>query len=272
MVPHPSLKDIQNWFFKELQGPSSHGASAGALIRETPTFSREDRLHIYQYAYYARMVDCLMEDFPQTCLCLGEASFDSWARKFLEGSPVGSFLLADLGGGFVDFLASNDPGATALRKEKPFILDLALVEWSLIRAFYAPEPEEKGGWERLSQSHPEAVKILVDPSVEILSSPWDLVSLWSSPEDPPEMKPTSVAVYRDGWGDEGWVALAPFEVDLLKSFQEGASLGLALARAQEIQSDFSESQVSETFSRWRQEGLIVGVRSELPPEIMATLS
>jgi hypothetical protein len=55
-----------------------------------------DRLAIYGTAYYARLLECLLEEFPVLVHALGEELFDAFAVGYLQKYPSRSYTLNDL--------------------------------------------------------------------------------------------------------------------------------------------------------------------------------
>ena len=66
-----------------------------------------DRINIYRNNLFFGALKRLTEDFPGTCLYLGENNFQFFVRKYLLDRPLKSPNLMDLSRGFVPFLSDN---------------------------------------------------------------------------------------------------------------------------------------------------------------------
>src|SRR5438105_5881909 len=68
-----------------------------------------ERLSIYANAYYARLLECLGEEFPVLKKTLGEETFDAFAFDYLQRYPSQSYTLGKLGENFTRYLAETRP-------------------------------------------------------------------------------------------------------------------------------------------------------------------
>src|SRR6187549_3956387 len=92
-----SLARVQSWFLGVCTDPESverglHiAASAGelrvtsereleAIVRPSFGLSASQRLDIYRQSYMARLIECLIDDYPAVQYALGEAAFTELAR------------------------------------------------------------------------------------------------------------------------------------------------------------------------------------------------
>src|SRR5260370_34801590 len=71
-----------------------------------------DRLAISSYAYYARLLQCIREEFPVLKHALGEEVFDAFAVGYLLQYPSRSYTLFQLGANFPRYLAETRPDAS----------------------------------------------------------------------------------------------------------------------------------------------------------------
>lgn len=70
-----------------------------------------DRLAVYGHAYFARLLDCLREEYPVLKHALGDEAFDAFATGYLQEHPSRSYTLFELGAKFPDFLRDTRPAA-----------------------------------------------------------------------------------------------------------------------------------------------------------------
>ena len=105
-----------------------------------------ERLAIYGSAYYARLLECMREEFPATTYALGEELFDSFAAEYLQQYPSRSYTLCQLGANFPRYLIESRPPREEDEPEvswPEFLADLAQYEWTFSVIFDGPGVEGK---------------------------------------------------------------------------------------------------------------------------------
>src|SRR5581483_6380291 len=80
------------------------------VVTPSRTLTALDRLSIYGNAYYARLLECLREEFPVLVHALGEELFDAFTVGYLQKYPSRSYTLNDLATNFPRYLAETRPG------------------------------------------------------------------------------------------------------------------------------------------------------------------
>ena len=122
--------------------------------------SSVERLAIYANAYYARLLECLGEEFPILKQTLGDETFDAFAFGYLQTYPSRSYTLGKLGENFARFLDETRPDeseqeAAADESESEaesvalpigwpdFLVDLARLEWTFTQVFDGPGVERE---------------------------------------------------------------------------------------------------------------------------------
>ena len=118
----------------------------GRHVASSNGMSGAQRLAIYQRSYFARLLQCMQEQFKALNHALGPELFCDFAREYLRETPSRSPTLALLGHDFAEFLRRNRPDADALEKEiwVDFMIDLAAFEWRLYSLFDAVGAEQEG--------------------------------------------------------------------------------------------------------------------------------
>src|SRR5258707_1575006 len=118
---------------------------AERVVTRSRAMTALERLAIYAYAYSARLVECLSEEFPVLKHALGEEVFDAFAVEYLERYPSRSYTLFQLGVNFPRFLAETRPDREAdegVAAEWPdFLIDLATLERTFSEVFDGPGVE-----------------------------------------------------------------------------------------------------------------------------------
>lgn len=102
----PDLADLQRWFKDVLL----MGATASlAPVRGSNRLPPAVRVGVYMKGYRARLVECLVKEFPILRKLVGKDVFELFARDYVELSPSRSYTLFDFGAGFPDFLEKKRP-------------------------------------------------------------------------------------------------------------------------------------------------------------------
>jgi Putative DNA-binding domain len=160
-TPPHDLRQIQRWMQAVLMHPvgvaegiasveARRHIDVGPNEAETVvTRSREltalERLGIYGYAYYARLLECLREEFPVLMHALTPEVFDTFAVGYLQAYPSRSYTLLHLGANFPRYLAETRPeegGGEGLPADWPdFLIDLATLELTFNEVFDGPGVE-----------------------------------------------------------------------------------------------------------------------------------
>ncbi|MCC7385818.1 MAG: putative DNA-binding domain-containing protein [Deltaproteobacteria bacterium] len=142
------LSSMQRWFAEVVM----HGGTADAgvaharglqlelgalateqLIRSDPRLSAAERLGIYHYAYRARLIECLADDYPAVEHALGEQGFETLARRYIDRYPSRGPNLNHFGRSLAELAEGQDGWLPNHR----FIADLARLEWAMVEVLHA---------------------------------------------------------------------------------------------------------------------------------------
>ncbi|HBI42632.1 MAG TPA: hypothetical protein DDY78_07200 [Planctomycetales bacterium] len=113
-------------------------ADVEKVLTRSKAMTAVERLAIYGSAYYARLLECMREEFPATTHALGEELFDSFAAAYLQQYPSRSYTLCQLGANFPRYLVESRPPREEgdLEVSWPeFLADLAQFEWTFSAVF-----------------------------------------------------------------------------------------------------------------------------------------
>jgi hypothetical protein len=167
------LEQIQHWVQTVIMNMG--GASAGvsseearriidvtsedveSVVARSRALTGLERLEIYNRAYFARLLECLREEFPAFIHAVGDEAFAEFAVDYLHKYPSRSYTLNDLGTRFPAYLAETRPGdanaetgagrPSAKKKTGPswpdFLIDLATLEMTYGQVFDGPGVEGK---------------------------------------------------------------------------------------------------------------------------------
>ena len=285
----PDLGRLQRWMQAVITHPN--GVEAGSAAEEARreievdpdgfervlTRSRAlpaaDRLAVYANAYYARLLECLREEFPSLVYTLGAELFDEFAFGYLQQCPSKSYTLHHLGAGFPGYLAESSPDDEDPRWVA-LLVDLATLERLYGDVFDGPGSEnlELMSAERLAEIPPEAwagACLLPAPDlrlVELRSPVHEFARAVRRKEEPtpPEPAETLLAVHRRDYVVRRH-AQTRAQYVLLGAILEGATVGEAIGRAAEFAGDDMNAfgvSLQEWFHTWAAEGFFRGVEVE----------
>lgn len=146
---------------------------AQRLLRPQP--ARDRRMAVYRNNVAASLAGVLRAHFPVIERIVGTAFFEAAAVAFVRHSPPVSPVMAEYGGGFADFLEGFSPAV-----DLPYLSDVARLEWARTLAYNAADAAPVG-IERLA-AVPDlgAVRLRLHPAVQVVASPWPIVSIWET--------------------------------------------------------------------------------------------
>ena len=152
------------------------------VITRSSQLTSQERIGIYANAYYARLLECLSEEYPALIAVLGETAFGAFCMQYLQSCPSTSYTLGDLGAQFPEFLSENRPARE--QSDVPDWTDF-LVEVATLERLYS--------------------EVFDGPGIEQtpLLTPEKLNSL--SPEELPELKLQLAPCFRLCWPSTGLV-------------------------------------------------------------------
>jgi len=168
---------------------SIHAAFAAALINpqaECPSglasWNGSDpaqRFAVYRNNVLASLIGALVDTYPVCQAMVGEAFFRAMAAQYVHTEPPASPVLVNYGETFADFVASFAP-ASGL----PYLADLVRLEWCYVQAFHAADATALPLTELAcllgDESRLARVSFSLHPSLQILRSPFAVVSLWAA--------------------------------------------------------------------------------------------
>jgi len=118
--------------------------SVEEVIPRSISLSSIERLQIYGNAYYARLLECLRDEYPALAYAVGESAFAAFAFGYLQRYPSQSYTLAKLGVKFPQYLMETRPESDG-DVDKPewsdFLIDLASLERIYSELFDGPGTE-----------------------------------------------------------------------------------------------------------------------------------
>lgn len=206
----------------------------------------EVRFAVYRNNVTVSLIDALADTFPVVQALVGEDFFRAMARVFVQAKPPRSRLMVYYGDSFADFVASFPPAASV-----PYLADVARLEMARVRSYHAADASAiQTEALQAALADPEqllTLRLHVHPSVQLIASPFAVVSLWAAHQgalcltsvDPDVAQ--AALVFRQGL-DVDTVELKPGDARFFKSLQAGDSLLDAAQAAAGSDADFDLSQ------------------------------
>jgi hypothetical protein len=228
-----------------------------------------ERLAIYGYAYYARLLECLREEFPVLKHALGEEVFDAFAVGYLQQYPSRNYTLFQLGANFPRYLAETRPegGGEGLPADWPeFLIDLATLERTFNEVFDGPgvERERLLDADQLQILPPERLleaRLVGVPCLRLLTLRYPVHQYFTAVRrhqdpDPPGPAETCLAVTRWCYVVRHFELSRP-AYELLHALVAGERVGVAINRAAESAGPDLErlaTNLQAWFHDWAAEG------------------
>jgi hypothetical protein len=186
------------------------------------------RFAVYRNNVVVGLVRALEARFPVVARLVGEKFFRAMAQVYVTRDPPRSPILFRYGATFPDFISGFPPAA-----EIPYLADVARLELARGRAYHAADARSLSAdaFASLDADGLAVTGIRFHPSVEILTSPFPIVSIWRAHQQEGEPR-------LDAFEGEAALVLRPdLDVDVhllprggyqfLSALQQGASLARA---------------------------------------------
>ena len=179
------------------------------------------RFAVYRNNVVAGLVQALQSRFPVVEKIVGDAFFAAMARVFVAKQPPHSPLLVSYGDEFAAFIADFEPA-----RELPYLADVARLEAARTRSYHAADaaPVDASQFAALDPGAVGGICIAMHPSIEIVRSPYPIVTIWAMNSDEQGLAPI------ENWrGEDALVARPYLEVEVRALPPGGAAFLLALA-------------------------------------------
>ena len=244
------------------------------VVTRSHALAAADRLRVYGNAYFARLLECLREEFAILAQALGEELFDEFASGYLQTYPSRSYTLHHLGANFPRYLADTCPADDDGSGWATFMIDLATLERVYSEVFDGPGVEGRSllSAEALLAVPPDrwADARLVPADgfrlVELRSPVHEYISAFRRKEDPapPDPAETLLAVHRRDYVVRRHLLTRP-QYELLTALVAGESVGEAIGHAADAAGADADTLLTDLrawFQKWAAEGFFQAV--ELP--------
>lgn len=233
-------------------------AALEGWLRVPDSVSPTERLHVYCAGYPARVRDSLAETYTAVADLVGDDAFAALADRYAASVPLTSYNLNDAGAQLPAFLRHD-----RLRDERPFLPDLAELEWRVAVAFHAAERPALDPRALAWTVEDWANAVLqFQPAVTVLSSAWPLLDLWTARDTVRDAidielrgRPEHIIVRRAGLIVR-CESVSAHEALTLQLLLDGHQLGESVERLEADGHD--PSVVLAWFSRWTSASMIAG--------------
>ena len=291
MSDQRSLQKLQRWVQEVITNPD--GIVAGVesqlarqqididasqieqVVERSTRLGSAERLAVYGDAYFARLIECLGEEFPATRYALGEETFGSFALGYIAHSPSGSYSLGFLGERFAQYLTDTRPDDVPKPGWPDFLIDLATLERTYAEVFDGPGPENLDTLkpeclQSVSLDRVGEIRFVPVPSLRLLEASFPVheyvtaVRRNQSPKIPMPVETLLVITRREYVVRRGTVSRPEFQ--LLRAIIDGNTLGQAIELAAESMPNGSDDEFAANLSKWFQHWAAAGwfQRVDLP--------
>ncbi|MGO4478543.1 DUF692 family multinuclear iron-containing protein [Massilia sp. 2TAF26] len=213
------------------------------------------RLGIYRGNLVSAWRRALASAYPLLRKVLGEDDFDALARAYGRAYPARDPDLNRFGAELADFIGRDG--------ERPWLLDLARLEWSVHESWYASDaslPAEGAPLSVLPTLSPqqfEASRANLHPSLRLQAAEWATAAFWLAGDavGEPQRRPGHAAILRARW------QVAVRETDAaeyaaLLRLANGESFGAAFDAAFDLDED---APIATWLDGWLKSGLVTGI-------------
>ncbi len=191
-APAPGLRATQDLFWDLIAAPEGVEPGAEALAREGRLASPDlsflirgdgrmgpaERLDVYANMYFYRLRDCLADDFTKVAAVVGGAAFHNLVTDYLLAHPSRHWSLRYLGEAMPGFLDTHP-----LSAERPWLGDLARLEWARIDVFDAADAPALTREEMTAGAAASGdVSLRLIPACRLLGLDWGVAPVWRQVE------------------------------------------------------------------------------------------
>jgi hypothetical protein len=251
-----SLHEIQQRFLAAIAGDGAAEAGLVGIIHSRGGLSTAMRVSIYADMYRTRLLDALREDFPRLRAIVGDTAFAAAAGRYFASRPSTHPSLRYLGEGFADHLGTES-------LPRPFLPDLARLEWARVEVFDAadPEPLRLADLAALPAAEWPALRLRPIAACRLVTAAWPVHEIWSAAgEGRADVEfaalPSTIRVWREGW-EVSHAAMGQTEQDAFRLLQQGAPFA-TLCAAVEVGRDTEAAarEAGALLMRWLEDGLL----------------
>jgi hypothetical protein len=215
------------------------------------------RFNVYRNNVFVSLTEALVTRFPVCHALVGDEFFRAMARVFIELSPPRSPILMTYGDDFADFVDTFPPAQPV-----PYLRDVARLEAALTRAYHAADasPLTVDELESLAPCRWEQIHVELHPAVQIVSSPYPIVSIWEA-----HVRPDDHPIIDSSMAEDALVVRPDLEVEVHRlppgaaTFLTALLTGASLRTAADVAMADSRFDLISTLSGILAARIIVGI-------------
>ena len=268
MRPSANLDTLERWMQAVVMHPE--GAEAGMKARPARALLAEaardpatvvlpskrltsvERLEIYAYMYYARLVEVMEAEFPSLRQILGAQEFAAVCRRYIAKFPSRTRTLNSMSAKFPDFLARTLPRSN----RNGLAVDVARIERAMEDVFDAPRAEPMTAAQFSAIGADGRATLRVNPALAMLKLRYPAnayINALRRGEKPraPRPRATHVIVFRHGY-QVFRREQEPEQWRLLQSLAAGRPI-VAAVRASIGGRSASADRVAKRLGKWFEE-------------------
>lgn len=234
-----------------------------SVIGRSKALDSLQRLEVYGNAYYARLLECLREEFSAVVHAVEEETFDSFSFEYLQAYPSRSYTLGNLGARFADFLAETRPAREPQDGGEPdwadFLIDLARLERLYAEVFDGLGIEDVAeltadDFRNIPPDVWPDVKLITAPCLRLIELQFpvhEYITALRENREPeiPAAEPTWLAVTRRNYVVRRMPVSQP-QFTLLSALADGAPVGEAIERMADSHQDLDTDQLANDLQEW----------------------
>lgn len=280
-APAPkTLRQLQVWMVGAItEGGGAPAKEIERFITAGPRMTASERFDVYRSGYYARLFECLLDDYPVLAAMVGDEPFEALCRAYVDRHPSASPNLNGFGRHLASFCREAAlEGETGRRFDevRAFASELATLEWALVEVLHAecPPPLEVAALQAIAPDAWGRARFIKSEAVRLFRFEYPVNAVFIANRleelvpEVPARRPNALAVYRKD--TQLWrMELTPAMMGVVEPLLEGRNLGDALAA---LEAEATDPEVlAETganlmvwFREWVDAGFFT--RIELDPE------
>ena len=200
------------------------------------------RFDVYRNNVIVSLLDAMQEAFPVVHKLVGTEFFRAMCAEFVRNFPPSSPLLMFYGAEFPAFLSSFEPVA-----HLAYLPDVAMLEQARRCAYHAADadPIDPSALVDLAPEDLLTSVLGLHPALQIVSSPYPILSIWTANMDDtaPKISPVAetVLITRPEF-DLEMASINIATESVIDTLNQGATLGDAYDKALTIDPDFDLSE------------------------------
>ncbi|CAA6812404.1 MAG: Unknown protein, partial [uncultured Thiotrichaceae bacterium] len=183
------LEDIQQAYAKAIY--ANEPTALEALIHESPEFSTEQRVGVYQNNTIGGLKTALRNTFPVCETLVGKDYFGQLAQHHVKLNPSADRNLEEYGANFSETLATLIEQRPELA-ELAYLSDVAKLEWIQHQTYFAND-RQSFDLEAFAALAPEVqtqVTFILADDVSLIDSPYPIYDIWHSHQQSIELEIT----------------------------------------------------------------------------------